>query len=197
MRAFSTLRVMEITKQDCAPLLSEYHYLAKESKGFKSGVNIGLVSLAGEVLGCAIFTGFPVPELVQGMFGLPREDQDGFFELSRLVLHPEMQEEKGAASWFLSRAVKALRKKLRVRALLSYADADHHRGTVYRATNWGYYGLSEEKKDFWEEIGGSFVKVSRGPVKGKKGEWRVRSRKHRFVIVYDKALTLKWEKCDV
>jgi hypothetical protein len=31
-------------------------------------------------------------------------------------------------------------------------------------------------------------------VKGLEGEWRDRSRKHRYMIVYDKKLTVKWQE---
>jgi hypothetical protein len=145
-------------------------------------------------VGTAIFTGFPVPELVVGMFGLPRTQQEGFFELSRLCLIPKVQkEEHNLATWFLSQCIKSLRKQKTVRAILSYADADFHNGTVYRAANFTYYGLSAPKKDFWiRNSDGSYQKHSRGSVRGLDGEWRDRSRKHRFVLIYDKTLSIKW-----
>jgi len=79
-----------ITKAQCAEVLLRYHYLKDISKGFKSGVNHGLF-LEGELVGVIIYTGFPVPELVKGMFGLERTDQKGFFELSRLCIEPTIQ----------------------------------------------------------------------------------------------------------
>jgi len=33
-------------------------------------------------------------------------------------------------------------------------------------------------------------------MKGLSGEWRPRSRKHRFVMVFDKTLNVKWEEKD-
>jgi hypothetical protein len=172
-----------------------YHYLKDISKGFKSGFNYGLVK-DGVCVGVIIFTGFPVPELSKGMLGLPRNDQDGLFELSRLCLRPEVQQsEHNLASWFVSRAIRALRKDTPVRVILSYADADFHQGTVYSACNFGYYGLTEEKKDFWIfQPDGSFIKHSRGPTKHLQGEWRPRSRKRRFVLVFDKNLSVLWDK---
>ena len=184
-----------ITKAQCAEILLKYHYLKDISKGFKSGINFGLFKTT-ELVGTAIFTSLPVPELVVGMFGLPRFDQEGFFELSRLCLKPDVQiEEHNLATWFLAKCIKELRKREHVRAILSYADADFHNGTVYRASNFTYYGLSDAKKDFWIQLeDGTFKKHSRGSIKGLKGEWRDRSRKHRFVIVYDKALNIKWKE---
>lgn len=184
-----------VTKQQAADILLKFHYLKDISKGFKSGFNVGLFDNE-ELVGVCIFTGFPVPELVTGMFGLPRENQEGFFELSRLCLTPEIQkQEHNLASWFVSRSIRLLRKERSVRAILSYADSTFHSGTVYKACNFKYYGLTEAKKDFFiKQPDGSFIKHSRGKVKGIEGEWRDRSVKHRYVLVYDKNLDIKWKE---
>ena len=147
-------------------------------------------------MGVCIFTGFPVPELVNGMFGLDRADQKGFFELSRLCIAPSVQtSEHNITSWFVSRAIKELKKDTKVRAILSYADSDFHQGTIYRACNFDYYGLTDQKSDFWiKQEDGTYIKHSRGKVKGVDGEWRPRSRKHRFVMIFDKRLNMRWSK---
>lgn len=184
-----------ISKKEAKPLLEQYHYLTNISKGFKSGYNFGLFK--NEILvGVCIYTGFPVPELSKSMFGLERTEQFGFFELSRLCLDPTIQStEHNITSWFLSRTIKKLRKIVNVRAILSYADSDFHGGTIYRACNFKYCGLSDLKSDFWiKQEDGNFVKHTRGKVKGVVGEWRHRSRKHRFVLIYDKTLKLKWKE---
>lgn len=184
-----------ISKVNAGLILDKYHYLKDISKGFKSGINLGLFHKQN-LVGVCIFTGFPVPELVVGMFGLDRKDQEGFFELSRLCLHPEIQQsEHNIASWFVSRAIKMLRKSYPVRALLSYADCGFHQGIIYKACNFKYYGLSDARKDFWiKQSDGSFIKHSRGKTKGVAGEWRDRNRKHRFVLIYDKTLKIKWKE---
>ena len=186
--------ILRIDKNQCAEILLKHHYLKDISRGFKSGINFGLFK-DNKLVGVLIFTGFPVPELLVGMFGLPRNtEQDGFYEISRLCLIPEVQQtEHNLASYFLSKCIKLLRKTENVRAILSYADADFHNGTVYFASNFSYYGLTTAKKDFWiQNDDGTFRKHSRGSIKGINGEWRTRSQKHRFVIVYDKSLTIKW-----
>jgi hypothetical protein len=187
--------IQKVSKAECAEILLKYHYLKDISKDFKSGFNYGLMK-DGECVGVIIFTGFPVPELSKGMLGLPRNDQDGLFELSRLCLRPEVQsQEHNLASWFVARSIRALRKDTPVRVVLSYADADFHQGTVYAACNFKYYGLTESKTDFWIlQQDGSFKKHNRGPVKHLQGEWRLRSRKHRYVLVFDKTLSVLWSK---
>lgn len=185
MKSEFTTRVC--SKSDASNLLEKHHYLSKESKGFKSGFNVGLFDKEDNLVGVCIFTGLPVPELAVGMFGLERHQQEGLWELSRLCLDPIYQTtEHNLASWFVSRSVKLLRKQQQVKAILSYADTRFHSGTVYRACNFKYYGLSAPKKDWY--VNG--VKASRG--KTGEGEWLPRPQKHRFVIVFDKTLKIKW-----
>jgi len=146
----------------------------------------------GGIQGVCIFTGLPVPEIAQGAFGLQRDEQDGLFELSRLCIHPDTQkEEYNITSWFVSRCIKQLRKDTKVRAIISYADSDYHEGTIYRACNFQYCGLTDAKKDFYFADG---TKHSRGKVRGQEGEWRERTRKHRYVMMFDKTLKLLWDK---
>jgi len=186
-----------ITKKQAEELLLTYHYLKDFSKGYRSGYNYGLFKKndfsplnIGPLLGSVIFTGLPVPEIAKGAFGLERNEQQGLFELSRLCIHPEIQgTEHNITSWFVSRAIRQLRKDTEVKAIISYADSDFHSGTIYRACNFTYVGLSDPKKDFYYADG---TKHSRGKVKGAAGEWKERSRKHRYVMVFDKSLELLW-----
>jgi|TARA_R110000851_G_scaffold10505_1_gene37779 hypothetical protein len=180
-------------KSEIADLLNNFHYLSKISVTFKSGFNVAL-KYKDEVVGACIFTGFPVPELATGCFGLDRKEQDGLWELSRFVLDPShQQKEHNLSTWFMARAIKKIKKEQKVLAVLSYADDDHHSGIIYAASNFKYYGLASEKKDFWiKQEDGSYKKHSRGKTKGIAGEWRPRSRKHRFLLVFDKVLRCKW-----
>ena len=189
----------KVYKEDVKDLLYTHHYLKDESKDFKSGFNYGLFKHTdwecplriGGCVGVCIFTGLPVPEIAVGAFGLERDQQEGLFELSRLCIDPKVQEEEyNITSWFVSRCIKRFRKDVNVRAILSYADSNIHSGTIYRACNFTYFGLTDPKKDFYYADG---TKHSRGSVKDLEGEWRDRSRKHRFMIVYDKSLDVKWK----
>ena len=192
----SDFYIVKITKKQAEELLLKYHYLKDISKGFKSGWNYGLFEKnefsplnIGGLKGVVIFSGLPVPEIAKGAFGLERNEQQGLFELSRLCIHPQTQQsEYNITSWFVSKAIRQLRKDTEVKAILSYADNDFHSGTIYRALNFGYYGLTDAKKDFYYADG---TKHSRGKVKGLKGEWRERSRKHRYLLIFDKNLKKK------
>lgn len=189
-----------VSKSEIADLLYTHHYLKDESKDFKSGFNYGLYKSndwecplnIGGVYGACIFTRIPVPEIVVGAFGLERDDQEGFYELSRLCIHPDIQEtEYNITSWFVSRCIKRFRKDVGVRAIISYADSSYHSGVIYRACNFTYYGLTDAKKDFYYTDG---TKHSRGSVKGKAGIWKNRSRKHRYMMVFDKTLNVLWNE---
>ena len=193
----SDYTIDRVSKSEAAELLLRFHYLKDISKTFKSGYNYGLYKKndfsplnIGGIQGVCIFTGLPVPEIAKGAFGLERHEQQGLFELSRLCIHPTTQQsEYNITSWFVSKAIRRLRKETSVRGIISYADSDHHAGTIYRACNFRYCGLSEPKKDFYFADG---TKHSRGRVRGSEGEWRERSRKHRYVMVFDKNLELLW-----
>ena len=193
----SDYHIDRVNKSEAAELLLRFHYLKDISKTFKSGYNYGLYKNnefcplnIGGIQGVCIFTGLPVPEIAQGAFGLERDEQEGLFELSRLCIHPvTQQEEYNITSWFVSRAIKQLRKETKVRAIISYADSEHHGGTIYRACNFKYCGLSDPKKDFYFSDG---TKHSRGKIGDAEGEWRDRSRKHRYVMIFDKSLELLW-----
>jgi hypothetical protein len=191
--------IEKVSKKEAEELLLKYHYLKDISKGFKSGYNYGLFKKndfcplkIGGLLGVIIFTGLPVPEIAKGAFGLERNEQQGLFELSRLCIEPVTQSrEYNITSWFVSKAIRQFRKDTEVKAIISYADSDYHSGTIYRACNFKYAGLTDSKKDFYFADG---TKHSRGKIKGIEGEWKERSRKHRYVMVFDKSLKLLWEK---
>ena len=193
----SDYTIDRVSKGEAAELLLRFHYLKDISKTFKSGYNYGLYKKntfsplnIGGVKGVCIFTGLPVPEIAKGAFGLERNEQQGLFELSRLCIHPDIQSvEYNITSWFVSRAIRQLRKDTKVKAIISYADSDFHHGTIYRACNFKYCGLTDPKKDFYFADG---TKHSRGKIKGAEGEWKDRSRKHRYVMVFDKNIKLLW-----
>ncbi len=198
----SDFYIDRVGKDDIKDLLYTHHYLKDESKDFKSGYNYGLFRRTdwecplriGGCIGACVFTGLPVPEIAVGAFGLDRNEQQGIFELSRLCIEPSTQScEYNITSWFVSRAIRQLRKDTEVKAIISYADNSHHVGTIYRACNFKYYGLTDRKKDFYYSDG---TKHSRGKVKGQEGEWKNRSQKHRYVMIFNKELNdkLAWKE---
>ncbi len=185
--------IKRITKSECEELLNSNHYLSQQGCGFRSGYNYGLFD-EGHLIGVAIFHTVSAWQTVKGMCGLPDKEQKGFYELGRFAL-AEIGDRRNIASWFISRCIKLLRKETEVRALLTYADSDYHKGYIYQALNFKYYGLTAQKHDFWKLCAdGTYIKQTRGKTKGIDGERRPRSRKHRYLIVYDKKLNILWEE---
>lgn len=179
-----------VSKKEASELLIPYHYLTKESNGFRSGFNYGIF-VDGKINAVCIFHNPSVPELVKGCFGLERNEQEGILELGRLVKNPN--HDNIILSQFVAHSIKELRKETEVKAILSYADTRYHAGFIYQALNFGYYGMTTQKSDFWfEQSDGSYIKHVRGKVKGAKGIWKPRPRKHRYLIIYDKTLQTKW-----
>ena len=186
--------VREISKQDAKILIEKYHYLG--DRDFRCKVAYGLFD-NDRLVGVAVFHSVSAPETVVGLFGLERDEQDGIYELGRFVLHPDYNGHNNA-TWFLSRAIKIFRQTYDVGAILTYADSDYHVGKIYQAYGFDYYGLTAPKKDFWVQLSdGSWKIKHRGKTRGIKGEWRPRSRKHRYLRVYWNRLKsrIKWKKC--
>ena len=170
-----------------------YHYLSDQSRTHRPAqLTYGLFH-DGRLAGACAFAGFPVAELFKGIFGIEdfrNYDQRGFHELSRLCIHPDYQQEKGLASWFVSRCLKQLKQhyasqkdtpgnKKRCRAVLSYADDEVHSGVIYAATNFKYYGLSAPKFNIWlpwsREKGGKFLPEHKRPGRSET-HWKQMSR---------------------
>lgn len=215
-KSMNDIQIKTVTKKEAESLLLPFHYLTDCTKNFRtSAYSYG--AFDGEALvAVCIFTNFPVAELFKGIWGINdfrSFDQFGFYELSRLCIHPSRQSTKGFASWFVGKCLRKLKEdhakiKKRVRAVLSYADDDYHSGVVYAACNFKYYGLTAPKFNIWvpcdESKGGKPLPESKRPGreethwKQMTRGWRehlnnggikvMRGRKHRFLIVWDKTL---------
>ena len=188
---FTKCSIKQVNRAECEKVLSKNHYLSKQGFAFRCGRNYGLF-FEDKLIGVAIFHRVSAGETVQGCFGLDKTDQQGFWELGRLALDSEYAV-RNLNSWFVARCIKLLRANEYVRALISYADTDYHQGYTYQALNFKYYGKTAKKRDFWvKQADGTYKKQTRGVTKGVDGEWRPRSQKHRYLMVFDPTLTVKW-----
>tara|TARA_R110000803_G_scaffold68895_1_gene131001 strand:+ start:67 stop:702 length:636 start_codon:yes stop_codon:yes gene_type:complete len=69
------------------------------------------------------------------------DSEKDVIELRRLCLLDKCA--KNTATWFVSRALKAIRKNHGFKVCISYADPYHgHAGYVYQAGNWSYLGTT-------------------------------------------------------
>lgn len=75
--------------------------------------------------------------------------------LSRLVVLPS--EPTNAESLLIGASVRLIRRAKRWAALVTFADdSQGHRGTIYRATNWTYVGMTRPEPR-WTDAGGRQV----------------------------------------
>jgi hypothetical protein len=175
-------RIVEIDKKTSSLYVKQFHYL-KES-GSVASVIYGLI-INNAIVGISEWKPPCGPNLIVGAFGLDKNTgQAGFFELGRFVLSENIH---NRASMFLGASIKLLKQTHNPRALFTFADSRFHVGTIYQATNWKYYGLTAQKTDF-------FINGKKNPwgKVGKGVKWKPRPRKHRYAIVYDKTLKMKW-----
>jgi hypothetical protein len=184
--------IEKISRYAAKKLLDEYHYL-HEDGNYRSGHNYGLFDINTRFLvGVCVFHTVSAKEIAKGCFGHDGYNLDGFYELGRLCINPHYHE-KNLTSFFLSNAMTIFRKQDKVVAMLTYADVGYHVGYIYQACNFKYYGLTNQKNDFFvEQANGSFKKLQRGKCKHLKGEWRPKNQKHRYLIIYDKSLQTLW-----
>lgn len=182
--------VAPMSRDTAKVFIARHHYLG--TKPFRASYVYGLWDLRIDAFsGVAVFHGLSAPETMVGAFGLERGDQRGFWELGRFVLHPNYNGGNWG-SFLLGRSLRLLRQTTTVRAVLTYADSRHHVGMLYQATNFTYCGLTARKGDFWVQRDGVWRIKERGKTKGVEGEWRPRPRKHRYILVFDKQLSLRW-----
>lgn len=175
--------------------LKRHHYLAQQGNGFLGRVHYGLFDNENHFIGVIVFAGISIVETLIGAFeGFDRHsDQSGFWELTRLSMDDELKK-PNLTSWFVAHSIRKLRQEHYVRAIISYADSKYHSGYIYQATNFKYYGLAPQKNDFFYVVDNQEKQLWRGSTKGLVGEWRERSRKHRYMIVYDNSLKIKWQE---
>lgn len=189
--------ICEITKKEAKDLVSKFHYLG--DKDFLYKYAYGLVDKETySLVGCAVFAHPNGNVTLKGWFGVENDSEIGksIYELTRLVLHPTLNG-GNVSSYLLSNAIKNLRRKTRVCAIITLADGSRHVGYVYQACNFKYYGVSDKKKDFYmyDETSSNGYRLNpRGKVTDKQGIWLDRSIKHRYVIVFEKNLRVLYKE---
>lgn len=176
--------IQEIGRETGWEFVRNYHYLGdiRYLAIHSFGMYIG-----EQLVGVATFGSPQGNVALKGWFGLDNTHKD-ILELTRLCLLPELNK-SNATSYLLGNTIQTLRKKYKVRAIISLADSHKHIGSIYQVCNFTYHGLTDAKMDFCRKYeDGTFKRGSRGTTKGVKGVWIDRSRKHRYAYIMDKSL---------
>lgn len=180
VKAKDVFSIMQIDKALAYAFVSTYHYLGKAE--FFAKYAFGLWC-CGELVGVATYSNPQGTTALQGWFGLGNDDQS-VLELSRLAMLPILNG-TNATSFFLSGSIREL-KRFGVRAVITLADASRHIGSIYQVCNFKYYGLANDKQDFFRYP--DCKKNPRGKVKEVQGVWLPRTKKHRYAYIMDKRL---------
>lgn len=173
-----------ITKITAYSFVKDHHYLGNAK--FFSMYNFGL-RCCKELVGVASFSLPQGTSASDGWFGLKANDPS-VLELTRLAMLPELNG-TNATSYLLSGSIRELRKK-GVKAVITLADASRHVGSIYQVCNFHYFGLADDKSDFYEYPSGK--KNPRGETKNKKGVWIPRTKKYRYAYIMDKHLKCRY-----
>lgn len=180
------MKVKQITPKQCYDMLLHIHYAKRiPSISYAFGLFVD-----GVLEGCVCYGTPPSPTLRNGIAG--KELAKSILELNRLVLKTN---QKNHASYLVGRSLRMLPKPTIV---ISFADtAQGHEGTVYKARNFTYCGLSAKRTDWkvkgLEHLHGQTIAdMSRG-IKNRAAWMREkfgddfylqpRSQKHRYIYI--------------
>jgi hypothetical protein len=141
-----TLIFKEVDKKTSEKMMVENHYSHKWNKGLFGKINIGIFE-NDILLGIASF-GYPMNPKSYKNISVDFV-QENLLELNRLWIDDTLG--KNAESILLSVSWKILKSEYpRVKAIQSFADGRLGCGTIYKATNFKYYGYRESL--FFENI---------------------------------------------
>lgn len=196
MKLNEKYKIEEISKREAKKIIKDYHYL--KDKDFLYMTAYGLKERSSdEIVGAAVFGRVNGIAAMKGWFGIGNgaDESRGIYELTRLVVEPSLNG-TNATSFLLGNALKNLKKNQNARAVISLADTNKHIGYIYQACNFSYHGVTSSKTDFFmkfdNEKGYKLNPI--GKTKEKDGVWLPRTRKHRYVYLFDKNIEVKYHK---
>ena len=198
------MKVKPITRSACEPFILGIHYAKRwPSISYAFGLFID-----DELCGVATYGSPPSAPLKKGVAG--DKFKGDILELNRLCLK---YNGKNQASFLVGNSIKMLPKN---KIIVSFADTKQdHKGIVYQACNFGYYGLSAKRTDWkvkgmehkhGQTIADEFrgVKNRAQAMRDKYGSdfyLEPRSRKHRYIFIngsktFKKSVIIKYKKED-
>lgn len=135
MGSVRNFTVEPIERSIIRPFIEEWHY-SKSINGVKSTYCFGLFN-EGELIGAMLFGEVGMANAWK-KYGESREE---VLELRRLCCIDDTP--KNTESYFIGKCLRYLKKNTPVKHIVSYADTNQgHVGTIYKATNFDYKGLT-------------------------------------------------------
>ena len=191
IKAKSIFHIEEIEECDNS-ILDErkYHYLADAK--FFAVYSYGLYC-KNELVGVATYSNLQGTNSLNGWFGITDNSYPFVLELSRLAMLPALNG-TNATSFLLGNSLRMLNKNKGVRAVTTLATSDRHIGSIYQVCNFEYYGKTDKKTEFFEEVLEKGEQHDRGVKRNKKGVWVNKPQKHRYAYIFDKTLKCLYDK---
>ena len=111
----------------------ETHHYSRNVNGLKVSKCYGLY-IENELKGALLFG-----QLSTTAWKKYATNEKDIVELRRMVVLDDMP--KNTGTFFLSKAIKMIKKSTKFKIIVSYADPYHgHCGIIYQAANWSYWG---------------------------------------------------------
>lgn len=171
---FTDYEVKTISHGEAKAFLNEYHYLPNLPP---IQYYYGLFE-KDRLVGVCTY-GKPFSPGIRKMLG--SEYESNILELNRLALK---NNKKNEASYLIANSMKMLPKESIV---ISFADPSQgHKGTIYKATNFKYYGLTKKRKNYKIEGSNKHPMTLGDDIKNNekiKFTFEDRTQKHRYIKV--------------
>lgn len=134
-----SFKFKQITRKEAQAIIETWHY-SKSVNGLMSDYCFGLFD-KDTLIGAMIF-GRPAMHNQSKKYV---KDPEDLLELRRLACIDETP--KNTESFFIGHALRWLRKNTDIKVILSYADSNYgHTGTIYKASNFKYLGMTKKGK---------------------------------------------------
>jgi len=159
---FKDLALKEIESDAYVNFYDAFHY---KGSGGRRGITFGAF-LKDRLIAAATISSVTRAEIAEKQ-GLSQSDMR---ELVRFCIHPEFHK-RNFATWLLSRVVDRYKQlNPHIRMLVSFADTTQgHIGTIYKAANWNYDGVTAPSYHYEDKNGGVIHKKTVYDRAGKEG----------------------------
>jgi len=138
--ALENYTVKKTDRKSISAFIEKNHY-SQSINGCISDYCFSLHNPLGEMVGAMFFGRMAMA----GQWKKYAESESDVIELRRLCCIDETP--RNAESFFIGRSIKILKKEWKGKVIVSYADAEYgHSGTIYKATNFEYRGISKGAK---------------------------------------------------
>ena len=133
------MNFLSVNIKDIHPFIEKYHY-SKSINGCKVSRCYALYNNDDEIVGAMLFGA-----LSTTAWKKYAKSENDVVELRRLVCLDTCP--RNTESWFISQAIKDLKKTTAYKICVSYADPYYgHVGYIYQASNWNYEGTTSKDK---------------------------------------------------